>query len=216
MLHPECMSQTACRSVEPFLHTSRWTGPIAYNGPPGPLYIKNCYFATGTPSNSLHGSTCRPESKTQTPCRSFQLFFAGLMIVTDRPTNRQTDHTTRSVTIRRIYASSTAMRSNNVSLKSPFRFTHSKHPTLKGRAAYQLHKHNILEHYYYQLCHSRLLYSRSFSELLSVYPGPTYNIFPGVIEQVLFTCQIPFPTNSVKALKKTNGKLTPTTAPLDV
>ena len=39
--------------------------------------------------------------------------FAGLTSVTDRPTDRQTDHATRSLTIDRIYVRSTAMRSNN-------------------------------------------------------------------------------------------------------
>ena len=39
--------------------------------------------------------------------------FAGLTSVTDRPTDRQTDHATRSLTIDRIYVRSTTMRSNN-------------------------------------------------------------------------------------------------------
>ena len=39
--------------------------------------------------------------------------FAGLSSVTDRPTDRQTDHATRSVRIGRIYVRSTAMRPNN-------------------------------------------------------------------------------------------------------
>jgi len=39
--------------------------------------------------------------------------FAGLTSVTDRPTDRQTDHATRSVTIGRIYVRSTALRPNN-------------------------------------------------------------------------------------------------------
>jgi len=37
---------------------------------------------------------------------------AGLTIVTDRETDRPTDHATRSVTTGRIYLRSTAMRSN--------------------------------------------------------------------------------------------------------
>ena len=40
--------------------------------------------------------------------------FAGLTSVTDRPT----DHATRSITIDRIYVRSTAMRSNNTSIKT--------------------------------------------------------------------------------------------------
>jgi len=39
--------------------------------------------------------------------------FAGLTSVSDRQTDRQTDHATRSLTIDRIYVRSTTMRSNN-------------------------------------------------------------------------------------------------------
>ena len=42
--------------------------------------------------------------------------FAGLSNVTDRRTDRQTDHATRSVTIGRIYVRSTAMRPDNISI----------------------------------------------------------------------------------------------------
>jgi len=41
--------------------------------------------------------------------------FAGLTSVTDRQTDRPTDHATRSVRIGRIYVRNTAMRPNNVS-----------------------------------------------------------------------------------------------------
>jgi len=46
--------------------------------------------------------------------------FAGLTSVTDRPTNRPTDHATRSVRIGRIYVRSTAMRPNNYNSPSCF------------------------------------------------------------------------------------------------
>jgi len=39
--------------------------------------------------------------------------FAGLTSVADRPTDRPTDHATQSITIGRIYISSTVMRPNN-------------------------------------------------------------------------------------------------------
>jgi len=39
--------------------------------------------------------------------------FAGLTSVTDRPTNRPTDHATRLVTIGRIHVCGTAMRPKN-------------------------------------------------------------------------------------------------------
>jgi len=50
-----------------------------------------------------------PKSSTQTVSRSFQLFFAGLTTVTDRPTH----HATWSVTKGRLYICSTAMQSKN-------------------------------------------------------------------------------------------------------
>ena len=43
--------------------------------------------------------------------------FAGLSSVTDRQTDRQSDHATRSLTIDRIYVRSTAMRFNNYIVK---------------------------------------------------------------------------------------------------
>jgi len=48
-----------------------------------------------------HASLGTPESTSQTPSRSVQPLIAGLTIVTDRPTDRQTDHATLSVTIGR-------------------------------------------------------------------------------------------------------------------
>jgi len=74
-----------------------------------PFPPQNCHFPWGkwTPSNIWFlGPT---KFSTQTASWSVQLFFAGLTSVTDR----QTDHATRSVTIGRIYVSSTAMWPNN-------------------------------------------------------------------------------------------------------
>jgi len=44
---------------------------------------------------------------------------AGLTIVTDRPTDRQTDHASPSVRVGRIYVRSTAMRPRNGNEKKP-------------------------------------------------------------------------------------------------
>jgi len=49
----------------------------------------------------IHDSLNQPESVTQTAFRSVQSF-AGLTTVTDRQTDRPTDHATPSVTIGRI------------------------------------------------------------------------------------------------------------------
>jgi len=51
----------------------------------------------------LTNSLGQLETTPQTASLSVQLFFAGLTIATDRPTDRQTDHATPSVTIDRIY-----------------------------------------------------------------------------------------------------------------
>jgi len=61
-----------------------------------PLPPQSCSFAwgSGPPSNiGPHGSLNTPESAV----------FTGLTIVTDRQSNRQTDHATRSVSIGHIY-----------------------------------------------------------------------------------------------------------------
>jgi len=54
--------------------------------------------------------------------------FAGLTSVTDRLTDRPTDHATRSVTIGLIYVRSTAMRPNNT--RPAYRGTESVHVAL--------------------------------------------------------------------------------------
>ena len=95
------------------------------NGRPTQLQVSSCCIAHGresiyftmcrsfplkvAPSHGgsgphlIHGS---PESTSQTTSWSVQPFFAGLTIVTDRPTDRQ--HPTRSITISHLR--STAMR----------------------------------------------------------------------------------------------------------
>jgi len=70
-----------------FLHSSRQSAPILYNGPP--LFDLETALPTGDlDPHLIHGSMRPPESTTQTTSRSVQPFFAGLMMVTDRPTDR--------------------------------------------------------------------------------------------------------------------------------
>jgi len=98
---PEPITQTASRSIQPFLHRSRQSVAILYNGtllPPSKLSLP-----MGSGPHLIYGSLDPPEFSTQTECRLVQPFFAGLTSVADR-------HTTRSVTIGRIYIRSTAMR----------------------------------------------------------------------------------------------------------
>jgi len=63
-----------------------WMNTIQYSPRIGPLYAAGA--SLGPPES---------ESSTQTASRSFQPFFPGSL--GDRPTDRQTDHATRSVTI---------------------------------------------------------------------------------------------------------------------
>jgi len=66
---------------------------------------------SGLTSNSWFLGLTRPHNANGISIGS--TVFAGLTSVTDRPTNRPTDHATRSVTIGHIYVRSTAMRPNN-------------------------------------------------------------------------------------------------------
>ena len=66
-------------------------------------------------SGSLYATSVSlgpPEFSTHTASRSLQLFLLGLF--GDRPTERPTEHATRSVTIGRIYVRNSAMWSNDM------------------------------------------------------------------------------------------------------
>jgi len=77
-------SQTASRSVKPFLHCCRQRVPILYSGPPlSPIKIAPSHGISGL--HLIHSFLGLPESTTQTASRSV---FAGLTIVTDRPTDK--------------------------------------------------------------------------------------------------------------------------------
>jgi len=68
-------SQTASRSVQPFLHSSRQTVPILYNGRPFPQKLP---LPTGRSGPHLiHDSLGPSEPTTQTASRSVQLFLHG-------------------------------------------------------------------------------------------------------------------------------------------
>ena len=106
----ESSTQTASRLVKPFLHSSPQSVPILYNEPPSLLQIAPSH------EGCLHGSLGPPESSTQTTSRSVQPFLQGLLYC-GRPTDRPTDHASRSVTVGRIYVRSTAMRPNKKKLR---------------------------------------------------------------------------------------------------
>ena len=93
---PESILQTASRSVRPFLHSSRQNVPILYNGPPPP---ENCPFAwwiwTGDPSNTSFLGPTRVYNPNGMSIGS--AIFAGLAIVTGKPTDRPTDRPRYSV-----------------------------------------------------------------------------------------------------------------------
>jgi len=108
---PQSKSQTASRSVEPFSYSSPQSVPILYNERPFPP--QNCHFPWGSaaPSNTRFLGSTRV-LKFSTHLDRFS-HFAGLSTVTDRHTDRPTDHATRSVTIGHIYVRSTAIQPND-------------------------------------------------------------------------------------------------------
>jgi len=107
-----------------------FNGPTRVHTPDG-ILIDSAVFAQLTADAILYNGPILPPSngRSAPPSNTYFLgpiqvhipnnmsigsaVFAGLTIVTDRPTDRQTDHSTRSVTIGRIYVRSTAMRPSN-------------------------------------------------------------------------------------------------------
>jgi len=90
-------------------------GSIVFASMGCPFFPKSLPLPMGDLNPHLiHGPLGPPKSSTQTASRLVQPFLQGSLVwQTDRPTDRQTDHATRSLTIDRIYVRSTAMRSNN-------------------------------------------------------------------------------------------------------
>ena len=80
-------------------------------GPLFPLKIAPSHGGMWTPSNTWFLGPTRVLNPNGTSIGA--AVFGGLTSVTDRPTDRSTDHATRSVTIGHIYVHSTAMRPNN-------------------------------------------------------------------------------------------------------
>jgi len=107
---PKSIPQMTSGSFQPFLCNSWQTVLIYYSGPPP--FPQNCAFHGWilTPSSTWFLGPTWIHNPNSISVGS--AIFAGLTIVTDRP-DRQTDHTTPSVTIGRIYICSTVMRPNN-------------------------------------------------------------------------------------------------------
>ena len=103
----ESTSQTASRSVQPFLHSSRQRVTMLYNGPSlFLLKIAPSHGGSGPLSNTWFLGPTQVRNPNGMSIGS--AVFAELTIVIDRPTDRQT---TPCVTIGRIYVRSmTAMR----------------------------------------------------------------------------------------------------------
>ena len=90
----ELTTQMASRSIQLLLHRWPQSVPILYNGPS--LLLSKLPLTMGdVDRHVIHGSLDLPEPSTQTASQSVQLFFAGFTTVTDRQTNRPTDHATR-------------------------------------------------------------------------------------------------------------------------
>ena len=115
---PESSTQTVSRSVQPFLHRWPQSVHILYNGTPiSPLKIAPSHGGSGRPSNTW--SLGPTQVLNPNGISIGAVVFAGLTSVTDRQTDRSTDHASRSLTIDRIYVRSkltTTMRSKKHSL----------------------------------------------------------------------------------------------------
>jgi len=85
---PEPTTQTESRSVRPFLHNSRQTVPVLYNGRLSSP--QNYPFPWGNvDSHLIHGSLGPPQTSNLTASRSVQQFLEStLLCQTDRPTDR--------------------------------------------------------------------------------------------------------------------------------
>ena len=107
----ESTTQTANLSTHPFLHRSRQS-VVGHIGATWRIRLDLCFL--------------RPTWVHNPNGKSIGLaVFAGLTSVTDIPTDRPTDHGTRSVTIGHICVRSTAMRPNNT----------KRHPNPSNRLA---------------------------------------------------------------------------------
>jgi len=92
---PESKSQTASRSVQPFLHTSRQSVPIRYNGTPFPPSKLALPMGGWTSSDRWFLGPIRAQIPNGISIGS--AVSEGLTTVADRPTDRRTDHDTISV-----------------------------------------------------------------------------------------------------------------------
>jgi len=94
-------------TAEHLLYSSRQKVPIIYNGT---TFAPSKLSLGGSGPHIIHGSWAHPSPQ---PKRHLDRFSRSCRAHC-RPTDRQTDHATRSVTIGRIYVRSTVMRPNNI------------------------------------------------------------------------------------------------------
>jgi len=98
---PESTSQTAPQSVQPFLHSSRQSVPIVYNGP-----LLSCSTLPLTMGSAPTSNTCFLESTRVHNPNGISVgsaVFAGLTSVTDRQTDWPTDRPRYSVCNNRLH-----------------------------------------------------------------------------------------------------------------
>jgi len=81
MCPPESKSQTASRSVQPFMHSSRQTVPIPvlYNERPFPLKLAPSHGEIWTPSNTIPWA--HPSSQPKRHLDRFSRFYSSPQIV---------------------------------------------------------------------------------------------------------------------------------------
>ena len=98
---PQSTAQTASRSIQSFLHSSRQSVRIFYNGPPLPLKIDHSHGRSGPQPNTWF---LKPNRVLNPNCIAIcSAVFAQLTTVTDRLTDSQTDTARYSVCNSRPY-----------------------------------------------------------------------------------------------------------------
>jgi len=106
---PKSTTQTLSQVLQPVLHSSQQSVPVAYNGPPFPAHkIIPSHGGSGPLSN-----TCflGPESIMQTASQSVYPFWQSSQLW---QTDRQTGRSRQSVYNNRLHLANAVMRRNNI------------------------------------------------------------------------------------------------------
>jgi len=139
----ESKSQTASRSVQPFLHGSQHSIPVLYSGLPFALKIALAMGRFAPPSNRWFLGPILVHNPNGISIGS--AIFTGLSTVTDRPT----DHATQSATTGRIYVRISAMQTNNTNTAQHYRTLCPMRATnayMHSKTKPKEHSHSAIHH----------------------------------------------------------------------